>query len=278
MRTNWAGGAAGWVKNERIFDAVFAPVTERILAAAELGAGQRVLDVGCGTGTLLKASVDAGAEVCGVDIAEGMAEAARRRVPESTVFVGDAQTVDLLEVLPGRPFDRVVSRFGVMFFDDSVAAFANLRRAAAAGAKLAFACWRTEEENPMFTVGNSLLYDRLDPKPAEPGPGEPGPSALADPERTARILSDAGWSSVAVEPLDFVCDYGIDGSDGVEERLAGVLNTGVGRLAREQLVERVGEDGWNAAVEEVREALRARRVDGVFRVPGAVWIVTARNE
>ncbi|WP_035749201.1 class I SAM-dependent methyltransferase [Glycomyces sp. NRRL B-16210] len=277
MRQNWTDGAAGWVANQAIFDAVFAPVTAAILAKASLGTGRRVLDIGCGTGTLLAASVAAGAEVVGVDISEGMAAAARGRVPEATVVVADAQTADLLAEVPGAPFERVVSRFGVMFFEDPEAAFANIRRAAAPGARLVFACWRGEAENPMFSLGSQILMDRLEPELEDPAPGAPGPMAFADADRPAAVLAASGWEAVEVEAFDFVCDYGIDGSDGVEERLTTILAGGIGRLAREQLVPRLGEDGWAAVVEEVRSELRDNLVDGTVRFPGAVWIVSAIN-
>lgn len=274
MRQNWTDGASGWVANEAIFDAVFAPVTAAILAEASLAAGQRVLDIGCGTGTLLAASTAAGATAFGVDISEGMAAAARRRVPEATVVVADAQTADLLIEVP---FDRVVSRFGVMFFEDAEAAFANIRRAAAPGARLVFACWRSGAENPMFRLGSQILVDRLEPQLDDPAPGAPGPMAFADAARPAAVLATAGWDEVKVEAFDFVCDYGIDGSDGVEERLTTILSGGIGRLAREQLVPRLGEEGWASVVEEVRGELRGNLVDGAVRFPGAVWIVSATN-
>jgi SAM-dependent methyltransferase len=277
MRQNWTDGAAGWIANEATLDAVFAPVTEAILERAEPGPERRVLDVGCGTGTLLAKSVAAGAETTGVDISEGMAEAARRRVPQATVLVADAQTADLLAEAPGAPFDRIVSRFGVMFFEDPESAFANLRAAAAPGALLVFACWRSEDENPMFGLGSKILVDALDPKPEPPEPGAPGPTAFADPERPVSALKAAGWDAVKADAFDFTCDYGIDGGDGVEERLATILKGGVGRLAEEQLRPRLGEDGWNSLVDEVRAELRRHRVDGVLRFPGAVWIVTATN-
>ncbi len=277
MRQNWAEGAAGWVANEAVFDALFAPVTAAILERSGPAAGQRVLDVGCGSGTLLAKCADAGAEVVGVDIAEGMAEAARERVPEATVIVADAQTTDLLGKAPGAPFDRVVSRFGVMFFEDSKAAFANLRRAAAPGARLVFACWRSEEENPMFSLGSQILMDRLDPKPESPAPGAPGPMAFADKDRIGSLLGEAGWDSVRIEAFDFECDYGFNGTDGVEERLTTILGGGIGRLARDQLVPRIGIDGWESLVEEVRGELRRHLVGGVLRFPGAIWLVTAAN-
>ncbi|GAB3993956.1 hypothetical protein GCM10029992_06980 [Glycomyces albus] len=181
MRENWNAGAAGWVENEAIFDVVFAPVTAAVLDAAEVGPGHRMLDVGCGSGTLLAAGVEAGASPVGVDIAEPMAAAARRRVPEADVIVADAQVTDLLEAVPGKPFDRVVSRFGVMFFDDPVAAFDNIRRACEPGARMVFDCWRTEEENPVFNAGFDVIAERLD-SPAEPGdPNAPAPPRSPTP-------------------------------------------------------------------------------------------------
>jgi SAM-dependent methyltransferase len=125
---DWADRAAGWVENEEIFDAVFAPVTAAVLGAAAIEPRHRLLDAGCGSGTLLAAGVAAGAAVVGIDISPGMADAARRRVAAATVVVDDAQEADLLAAAPGAPFDRVVSRFGVMFFADPAAAFANIRR------------------------------------------------------------------------------------------------------------------------------------------------------
>ncbi|NEE01901.1 class I SAM-dependent methyltransferase [Phytoactinopolyspora halotolerans] len=275
MRQIWADGAAGWVENERIFDAVFAPVTAAILDHADVRPGRRLLDVGCGSGTLLAAGAAAGANVVGIDISEGMAAAAQRRVPDATIVVGDAQVADLLGEAPGAPFDRVLSRFGVMFFDEPAAAFANIRRSTGPGARMTFACWRGREENPMFTLGTSLLVERLDPPPEPPAPGAPGPHAFADPDRLRALLAGAGWTDITVNAFDFECDYGIDGSDGVEERLATILGTTTGRLARAQVEPRLGPDGWAAALDEVRAELRRHRVRGTVRFPGATWLVTA---
>jgi len=286
MRQTWAEGAGGWVANEAIFDAVFAPVTAAILDAAGLARGQRVLDVGCGTGTLLAAGAAAGAEVVGIDISPAMADGARRRVPAATLVVGDAQTAKLLDEAPGSPFDRVVSRFGVMFFADPAAAFANIRQATAPGARMVFVCWRDAAENPMFTLGTSVLVDRLEVKPELPVSGEPGPTAFADRVRLAGLLAEAGWDP-AISPLDVECDYGTGergtgergtgGSDGVEERLATILSTTTGRNARAELEPALGAVGWAALLEDVRSELREHVVDGSVRFPGAMWLVTATN-
>ncbi len=277
MGEHWAGSAAGWVENESIFDAIFAPVTRAILDAADLAAGHRVLDVGCGTGTLLAAADAAGAAGVGVDISPGMVAAAAARVPAATVLLGDAQVMDLAADAPGPPFDRVVSRFGVMFFADPVAAFANLRRVAAVEGRLVFACWRTFGENPMFTLGTSVLAERLEPRPEPPAPDEPSPTAFADRERLAGLLADAGWASVDIAALDVTLDYGFDGGDGVEQRLATILSVTTGRVAYETLLPILGSEARAQLLDDVRVELRRHLVDGAVRFPAALWLVTASN-
>jgi SAM-dependent methyltransferase len=274
MRDNWAIGAEGWVRHERIFDAVLAPFTAAILGAADLGSARRVLDVGCGAGTLLEAAVVAGADAVGVDISPAMVEAARRRVPTATVVTADAQTGDLLAAAPGEAFDRVVSRFGVMFFAEPEAAFANIRSAAAPGARLAFVCWR-EAETEMFSLGLRALSAHLADPPARPIPGTPGPLGLANADRIREVLAVAGWSDVLIEQSDGLCNYAIDGSDGVEERLAIALSGMVGRAVRAALEPRLDPEEWQAVLDEARAELRAERVDGAVQFVGHTWLVTA---
>ncbi|CAN5675041.1 class I SAM-dependent methyltransferase [soil metagenome] len=276
MKSDWSAGGVGWVQNERIFDAVLAPFGEVVLRAADLHPGHHVFDIGCGTGALLEHAVSVGAAAVGVDISEAMVDAARRRVPSATVVLADAQTTDLRAVAGAPPFDRVVSRFGVMFFEDPVAAFGNIRSAAAPGARLAFVCWRNGE-NPMFTLGNDVLTDRLESCPVAGDSAMPGPLAFGDDERVRTVLGDAGWADVDVEPYNGMCDYGIAGSDGVDERLAVVLSSRTGRAARAELEPRLGPDGWTALVEEVRSELRSHLVDGVLKFVGRVWLVRATN-
>jgi SAM-dependent methyltransferase len=274
MRDYWATGGEGWVAQKALFDSELAAFATVILDAADPGPGDRVLDIGCGTGIVVAEAVARGATGTGVDISPVMVDGARAHVPAATFAVADAQTDDLS---PGGPFTKVLSRFGVMFFDDPTAAFANIRRAAAPGADLVFVCWRAPAENPMFSMGTSVLLDRMDPPPPPVDPTAPGPSSFADRSRVAAILDAAGWEQIAIEAFDAVCDYGHAGSDGVEERLTMVLNTGGGRLAQDQLEPALGPDGWAALLDEVRTELRRHLVDGTLRFNGATWLVTARN-
>lgn len=274
MRDYWATGGKGWVEHRELFDSELAAFADAILAAADPGPTDRVLDIGCGTGILLARATARGASGTGVDISPVMIDSAREHVPGASFAVADAQTDDLSA---GGPFTKVVSRFGVMFFEDPTAAFANIRRAAAPGADLVFACWRGPEENPMFSMGTSVLLERMDPPPPPADPTAPGPSAFADRDRLDTILTGAGWGDVAIEPYDAVCDYGHEGSDGVEERVTMILNTGGGRMAQDQLEPALGPDGWAALLDEVRAELRSHLVDGTLRFNGATWLVTARN-
>ena len=274
MRHYWKGGAEGWVAHRDLFEAELGGFGDLLLAAVEPGPGQRILDVGCGTGALLGRAASHGAVGVGVDISATMIDAATALVPDASFVLADAQTDDLFAL---GPFTTVVSRFGVMFFDDPAAAFANIRVAAEPGATLAFVCWRGIEENPMFTLGTSVLLDRLDPKPEPSAPDAPGPTAFADPARVTKILEKSGWSGIAVEAADVICDYGFNGSDGIDERLTMILNTSTGRNARDQLEPQLGADGWAEVLLDVREELRHHLVDGSIKFTGATWLVTARN-
>lgn len=275
MRDNWTHGAVGWVANEAIFDLTYQPVTDAIVTAADLVADCRVLDIGCGTGTLLAAAGGVGASAVGVDISPPMVEAAAARVPTAVVRVADAQAADLLDVAPGAPFDRVVSRFGVMFFDDPTAAFTNVRRACRDGAQLTFACWRGLAENPTFTLGTSTLVGQMAAPPPIPGPRAPGPMAFAEPAYVTDVLTAAGWSAVEVAPLDFECVYSRAG-DGVEERMTSILALSSGRAAAAELEPRLGAAAWAALLDDIRAELREHVVDGRLRHPGACWLVNAR--
>jgi SAM-dependent methyltransferase len=276
MRDLWTKhGGPAWIANNELFESVYAPFNDTVADALEPLDGRAVLDVGCGPGSLSGVITVRGGVAVGIDISAPMVEGAREFVPSARFEVADAQTDDLATLSPTAGFDAVASRFGVMFFENPVAAFENIRRAAKAGGQLAFVCWRTEAENPTFTLGSDLLLARLPtPPPAAPA-GAPGPMSFADPDVLRAVLDEAGWVGIAIEPFDANCDYGTDGSDGVERRVRMVLSGQSGRLAVEQLRPVLGEQGWNDLLDEVRAEVRTAITDGRVQFPGRTWLVTA---
>ena len=242
------------------------PIGARLLDHAALNRGQRVLDVGCGYGTTTLAIAKLGAQVHGVDISTPMVEAACSRVPQATFEVTDAQTEPL-----GGPYDAVVSRFGVMFFDDPVAAFTNIAGSTAPGGRLTFVCWNDQARSDAVWAGGEVLRAAL-PSPSPPlHPHAPGPFAFADPDRTREILSSAGWTDVAIVGQELPCAIGWPDSDGVEERLELVLASEAGQLMREQ----VAVEDQPAVIEAARASLRGRVANGAVRLHASIWLVSA---
>ena len=231
---------------------------------------ERILDVGCGSGqTALQLGQAVGQRgvVVGLDVSRPLLDVARRRAAESGVasvsFVeADAQTY----AFAPASFDAVFSRFGVMFFADPPAAFANIRRALKPGGRLVFVCWRTPAENMFLVLPYAAAASQLPPAPP-PTPGAPGPFAFADAERVRGILSSAGFRDIGVTPRD----QKIGGGD-LEQTLAVSLNIGLlGRALRDSPEKRA------LVIDLVRDALRPHvGQDGIVRLDSASWIVTAR--
>ena len=160
MRDYWNGDAGrAWVRMQQRMDAALAPVTTALEKAAAVRAGENVLDVGCGTGAttlVLAAAAQPGGSALGVDISATLLGLARSRVLAASFVEADAASF-----AGSSRFDAVVSRFGVMFFDDAVAAFANLHRLAAPAGRLVFACWRSPLDNGWATLPLQALAGLL---------------------------------------------------------------------------------------------------------------------
>ncbi len=204
----WNGaGGRGWVGLQDLLDQMYQPLEDLLVDAIRSETTRRVLDVGCGTGSTTVAvarRLGASGSSTGIDISEPMIAAARARGERQgrsvTFIVGDAQTYPLERA----SFDAVISRFGVMFFADSVAAFTNLRGAATGGAMLRLIVWRSAAENPFMTTAERAAAPLLPDLPLR-RPNEPGQFALADRDRVRRILADSGWSEIDIQPIDVPC-------------------------------------------------------------------------
>ncbi|HEX7307777.1 class I SAM-dependent methyltransferase [Lentzea sp.] len=255
----WDTAGHGWAQIQDVVGLVLRPYQDLLVEAASRRPRRRVLDVGCGTGGTTRAIAAAtGAGCVGVDISETMLAAAREH-GEAEFVKADAQVHAFEE-----RFDLVVSRFGVMFFDDPVAAFRNLLAATTPGGELCFVTWRTAEENPVMTT-SSRVAASLAPDAPAPDPDGPGPFSLADAGRTRGILAEAGWTDVDVQPVDRDCVM-------PEELLVPYLSNmgSIARALRERPESERGE-----LLRKIRGEYDPFVRDGEMHFPGGVWQVTA---
>lgn len=260
-----------WVRIGDEMDARFVRITEALIGAAGPAAGARVLDIGCGTGSTawpLAEAVGPGGFVTGIDISAPMLGVARARGAgrANVEFLeADAQVFEF----GARRFELLCSRFGVMFFGDPVAAFRNLRQAAAPGGRLCFACWAPLGDNPHWSIPFDIAAASLG-APAPRHPHAPGPMAFSDADYVAGILREAGFEEVMVSPtrLDI-----IGRSVAEEARIAGVLGPSGALLDEKQASAAV-----RAAMQTRFEAALSgfARPDGSVASPACVHIVTAR--
>lgn len=268
----WNGpGGLRWAERQQTQDILLGPIAEILIDRAAPRADERVLDVGCGTGATTVAfgqKVGRTGSALGIDISEPMLARARQRVPAGLpveFVLADAT------VYPFEPasFDLLVSRFGVMFFADPVASFANLRRALKPTGRAAFICWREPRENPWMMAPLQAVYKHV-PRMPPVGPEEPGPFAFASDERVRRILRDAGFANVGMEAHNLLLDVAI--GRGLDAAVEGSLEIGPSNRALEGQPAEVRE----AAKNSIREALAPFVKGQSVLLPGSIWIVTAR--
>jgi SAM-dependent methyltransferase len=271
MLAFWNGhGGHTWVARQAHTDTTLTPVTEALVAFAAPCPGERVLDVGCGCGapTLdFARAVGPTGRVAALDIsgpmlAEGEARAKTAGIANIEWRQADPATTELDE------YDLLTSAFGTMFFGDPMSAFANMRRAANPGARIAMVCWRPLAENPWMEVPMNAVASRLPPRP-KPAPHAPGMFAFADPEYVSEVLTTSGWAPPHFKKLDVNLD--ISAGRGLEEAV--IQSTQIGAVnswLRSQPVEVV-----SAAIASLREALTPY-VDGAsVCLPGAMWLVSS---
>ena len=267
----WNGNQGeAWARRTTTVDTAFAELTNALLEAAAIGSGDRVLDLGCGGGGAMAAIAErvgpVGA-VTAIDVSAPMIAVARRRAEKltnATIVMADAAAYPFA----ADSFDALISRLGAMFFDDPVSAFAPLRGAMAANGRIALGVWRQPRENPWAMEPISAARPYVD-MPPRPGPETPGPFSFADPNRVRRILDAVGFREIAFAPLDLSLPFG----DSVDEALDFTVD--IGPLA-DPLSRTTGERR-RRAIDAILDVLAANvNEDGVVRLGGACWIVTAR--
>ena len=269
--SDWAGSEGEhWAANADRYTRVLGNFGALLVEAAGFAPGQRVLEIGCGNGdTAVAAGRAVGPEgtVLGVDLSEDMLGVARARVEAAGLTNTTFVAADATTFAPQpADFDLVVSRFGVMFFDDPEGAFSNIRGLLAPGGRLVFACWQSLLVNDWLLLPAAAVADVL-PLPVPGDPHAPGPFAFADAERVAGILTAAGFRDPALEPIAAKVWVG----DTPEEAAAYLRTTGMGRaIFAEAAPELIDEALARAAAAVAPHA----GPDGI-ELDGAAWLVTA---
>jgi ubiquinone/menaquinone biosynthesis C-methylase UbiE len=267
----WNGpGGQRWANRQQTQDILLAPIADLVIDRARIKAGERVIDVGCGSGAVSMAvagKVGRGGRVLGIDVSSPMLARARQIAPQGlpVEFVLADATVHPFEP---ASFDLLISRFGVMFFAEPARSFANLRKALKVTGRLAFACWREPRENPFFMAPLQAVYKHA-PKLPQLGPEDPGPFSFASEQRVGRILNEAGFSEIKMEPCNLALDLAV--GRGLDAAIQSALEIGpAARALAEQPEEIVA-----AATKSVREALSPFARGQAVPLGASIWIVTA---
>jgi SAM-dependent methyltransferase len=268
----WNGpGGQRWADRQQSQDIVLAPVCDVVVDHAKVRAGERILDVGCGAGATtvaLAQKTGPTGRVVGIDISAPMLVQARQIAPKGLPV--DFMLADAT-IYPFEPasFDVLASRFGVMFFAEPARSFANMRKALRPSGRLAFACWREPRDNPFFMAPLQAVYKHV-PKLPPPGPEDPGPFAFASEARVNRILSEAGFTDIAMERCELALDIAV--GRGLDAAIEAALEIGPASRA----LDGQPPDVRVAATNSIREALAPFVRGQSVLLPASIWIVTAR--
>jgi ubiquinone/menaquinone biosynthesis C-methylase UbiE len=258
-----------WVSQQAVISDVFTSVTSVSLDAAAAKPGEHVIDIGCGTGDTLLAFdkvVGPSGAVLGVDVSVPMLDFAKYRAAEATLGNAAFALADATSyAFEPHWADLAYSRFGVMFFDDPVRAFTNIRSGMKTGGRLVFVCFRTMSESPWFRVPIEAARPHVPPQPPV-DPLAPGMFSFAREDRLRGILTEAGFRQVVLKGADVP----IDGRD-TDQSMAFITQAG----PLPALLENASDEQRMRATEAVRNALAANiGADGRGLHVG-LWLVSA---
>ncbi len=270
-QSEWTGKVGNsWAHEWERTDRSFIPVTERLMGVATASAFAQAADIGCGAGdvSVRLAEGHPSARITGIDVSTDLLEVARRRGEQHTNLRFEQADAACWTAGEGECPDLLISRHGVMFFEDPIAAFAHLREQASAGARLVFSCFRERADNGW--VGE--LTASLPPTDnASAEPESPGPFAFGSSRRVEGILAQAGWRDIAFEAVDYGM-IGGEGENAVDDALSYFLRIGPAARVLALL------DGAERAksLDSLRCVMERHLEGGKVALPAACWIVTAR--
>lgn len=266
-------GAAGqaWVDAQELMDGILKPFEDVLVdavAARSETETLEVLDVGCGTGSttlgIARLLRQRGHSV-GIDISKPMIEMAQARAKRENLPARFICASAQVYAFDSAPFDMIVSRFGVMFFEDPVRAFGNLRHAAKDNSELRFVAWRGAAENPFMTTAERAAGPLLPNLPPR-RPDAPGQFSFANGDRVRTILEKSGWNHIDLRPIDVECTL-------QENELVRYFT----RLGPVGLILQEADDRTRTrVVETVRSAFESYVHGSKVRFTAACWMIAAR--
>ncbi len=269
----WNGPAGErWARLADSQDVMLEALGLAAMDACDIQPGHTVLDAGCGSGTTtfkIAHRVGAKGRVLGIDLSASMLDVGRARLESLGV---DGVTFDNKDIatypFEKGTFDRVYSRFGVMFFVDPVAAFTNIRNGIKSGGRLAFVCWQALNKNPWMEIPFNVALRHV-PAPPPADPEAPGPTAFADPERVRRILSTAGFDEIDLKSLEITLPFEAD----VRSTAQKLVQLG----AASRLLSNESEDIKARVEDDLCEAIAEYQTDTGVKIGSATWIATASS-
>jgi SAM-dependent methyltransferase len=262
-----------WIEHEHALDTAMAGMLDMMLDAADLKANDHVIDIGCGTGasTLATAQRLSDGHCLGVDISEPLLARAQDRakqqgIANASYLLADAQTHDFSK----SPFDLLISRIGMSFFEDTILALQNLSHALKPEGRMVFVCWAAVAQNPWFAIPKQAAEEQLGPMP-KGDPTAPGPTAFQDYERVADLMVKAGLSDIEARPVDITLTppNGVVGAAKAASRVgpaARIMKAHGGTAADETAIEI-----------SVRNAFTAYGDESAINVPATVNLFTCRR-
>jgi len=267
----WNGPAGQkWVDQSNRLDAMLAPFAEEVLRAASIGKNECALDIGCGAGTLTLGATDAAGGAVGsrgVDVSEPLLKLAKKRAADAGSRA-QFERADASVFTSDQKFDLMISRFGVMFFEDPAAAFRNIRHQVKAEGRMVFMCWQPLQVNDWAFAPLQAALPLLKEAPEQPDPNAPGPFAFANKDRLFELMNAAGWQNVSIDPFETLMT--LPGDD-VDTSAAFMLKLGpLARLIAAQDLDPVLIQ--NAVTNRLRNNVGA---DGRVAMKSACWLVTA---
>lgn len=263
-----------WVDQNRLTDLMYDPFGDKAIECASLTPGERVLDIGCGCGTTtvkLANLVAPNGSVTALDVSTLMLNVAEEKTESAAVPVEliDADA-EIYEFAPDS-FDVVFSQFGVMFFANIDAAFANFYRALEPGGRIVFVCWQGLERNPWFVTPYEAIRDFL---PEMPPPKNNAPQSgwtLVSKGRVEELLGGAGFVDVRLVPFETTAQLGEGSLDACIDYVAAF----VGPVAA--VLRGAGEAATPTILETLRSELAQYHTDNGLRFPASMWLVSARR-